>query len=108
MFDDIDLEIAKLAPEFDKNKGKEYLELAKLRCLQDSKKHLDGDYGDVIDDASLAIAAGNAEAKLVRAYAYYLTGSTKRQKTLAKSISILTRIINVCWQAHTKFWATFV
>jgi len=71
---DIDLEIAKLTPGFDTTKGDDYLKLAKLRCRQNSRKHLDGNYDDVIADASLALAAGNTDAKIVRAYGYYLNG----------------------------------
>jgi tetratricopeptide (TPR) repeat protein len=72
----------------DQNKAERaeaYLGRAKARCFQNSKEHDEGYYGDAIDDASTAIAyyesiktkTDKAKAKLIRAYAYYLSGDYK-------------------------------
>jgi tetratricopeptide (TPR) repeat protein len=69
-----------LAIDLDKTQGEAYLKRAKARCFQNSKEHSEGYYGDVINDASLAIADGKDEARIIRAYAYYLEGDYESAK----------------------------
>lgn len=61
-----------------------YLERAKARLFQNSKEHDEGYYIDVINDASIAIAAdvGNKDdARIIRACGYYLSGDYESAKT---------------------------
>jgi len=74
-----------LALNKDKTDGAAYLRRAVARCIQAGKKYPDGNYDEVVADASLAIAVGKeeedkADATLVRGYGYYMNGDYESVK----------------------------
>jgi tetratricopeptide (TPR) repeat protein len=76
----IDLDKTQQQQQQTQTQDEAYLKRAQARCFQNSKEHGEGYYSDVINDASLAIAQGKEEARIIRAYAYYLEGDYESAK----------------------------